>query len=436
VAGNCAYLEEHGLLTRQPGSNFSTTPLGKLCAASGVDVESFVKLVDAIKRIDPAQCDTWDVIFPCLHCGELDDTLRIYIRVIDPQQAWGALDELDPANRQALCDWSQDLLGDYDDVTRRIQAFRILNDWVNCVDTREIEDNYTSGTNNRILSGTIRNIAETTSWMIQTLSRIASAMDYDDAFVEFLRTLSERVARGIPAEGIELDKLGVRGVTRPVIKRLVDAGYASLDRILDTPAADFRGTVSPRVAQRIHEAIIEQLQELQGRAKHTQSSKLEKRGRDPRIIRDIYDLEGIPLEEAVANLLNAPSLALGAERITRQREGEPDIRIPLTRGLVVASVTASASNISDKKSSEILRSGARMNPTAFVVFGRPGFHEQAIGNALPINNQLGPSKSYKLIPVHELGELYVRVVEGTLSKEKFMDILLNHRGLVQSRFIK
>jgi replicative superfamily II helicase len=436
VAGNCAYLEEHGLLSRRAGNNFSTTPLGKLCAASGVDVKSFVMLLNAIKRIDPARVDTWDVIFPCLHCGELDDILRIYLRVIDPQEAWGTLSELDPANRQALCDWSQDLLGDYGDVTRRIQAFRILNDWINCVDTREIEDSYTSGTNNRILSGTIRNIAETASWMIQTLSRIASAMDYDDSFVQFLQILSERVARGIPAEGIALDKLRVRGVNRPVIKRLVDAGYASLDRILDTPAADFRGTISPRVAQRIHEAIIEQLEELQGRAKHIQSSKLEKRGLDPRIIRDIYDLEDIPLEDAVANLLNAAPLALGAERITSQREGEPDIRMPLTRGLVVASVTASASNISDRKSAEILRSGARMNPTAFVVFGRPGFHELAVRNAPDVNNQLEASKSYKLIPIHELGELYVRVVEGTLSKEKFTDILLNHRGLIQSRLIK
>ena len=77
-----------------------------------------------------------------------------------------------------------------------------------------------------------------------------------------------------------------------------------------------------------------------------------------------------------------------------------------------------------------------MNPTAFVVFGRPGFHELAVRNAPDVNNQLEASKSYKLIPIHELGELYVRVVEGTLSKEKFMDILLNHRGLVQSRLIK
>jgi replicative superfamily II helicase len=436
VAGNCAYLEEHGLLTRRPGNNFSTTPIGKLCAESGVGVESFVRLVDAIKQIDPTQCDSWDIIFPCLHCCELDVLLRIYVRVVDAQQAWTALGELDPPHLETLCSWSQELLGDYGDFIRRVQAFRIMNDWINCVDTRKIEDNFTSGTYNRILSGTIRNIAEITSWMVQTLGRIASVMDYDDGFVDSLRTLSERVARGVPADGIELHRLGVRGVTRPVIRRLVDAGYTSLDRMLDTPAADFRGIISPIVAQRIHEAIIEQLEELQGRAKHVQSSRLEKRGQDPRILREIYELEGIPLEEAFVNLLNAPSLALGAERITRQREGEPDIRIPLPQGLVVASVTASASNISAKKCAEILGSGARMNPTAYVVFGRPGFHELAVANAIPLNNQLGPSKSYKLIPVHELGELYVRVAEGTLSKEKFMDILLNHRGLVQSRLIK
>jgi replicative superfamily II helicase len=433
---NCSYLEGHNLLFRRPNGGLTATPLGKLCAASGVEIETFVMLLGALNRMDPSQWEPWDIIFPCLHCRELNDLIRINRRVLDSQGAWEALEEINPANRQRLSDWSHELLGDYGEVSRRIQAFRILNDWITCVDTQEIEDNYTTGIDNRILSGTIRSIAETTSWMIQTLGRIASALEYDDGFVDSLQTLGERVARGVPSEGIELHKLGIRGVTRPVIKRLVDAGYGSLDRILDTPAAGFRGTISPTVAQRIHEAIIAQLEELQGRSKHIQSSRLEKLGRDPQIIKDIYELEGIPLEDAVTNLLNAPPLSLGAERITKQRAGEPDVRIPLPGGIVVGSVTASASNVSDTKCAEIIRSGARMNPTSFVVFGRPGFHDLAVRNAPNLNKQLERSKSYKLFPIHELGELYVRVVEGRLSRERFIDFLINHRGLIEARLLR
>ena len=76
-----------------------------------------------------------------------------------------------------------------------------------------------------------------------------------------------------------------------------------------------------------------------------------------------------------------------------------------------------------------------MNPTAFAVFGRPGFHDLAIRNAPHLNKQLEAPKSYKLIPIQELGELFVRVVEGRVSKDAFVDALMNQRGLLQARFI-
>jgi hypothetical protein len=310
-----------------------------------------------------------------------------------------------------------------------------LNDWINGIEMREIENHYTPRGANQVLSGTVRNIAEITAWMIQTLCRIAHALNHDAHFVDALQLLSERVARGVPSEGLKVHKLGVRGVTRTTVRRLVEAGYHSLDQILDTPAGGFRGIISPRIAQRIHEAIAQELQEFQERAKYIQAHRLEKLGLDPQIIRAIYETEGTPLEHAIVELLNTHPLELGAERIPSQHQGDPDILLSLPEGLLVASVTASRTNISNRKCAEILSSGARINPTAFVVFGRPGFHDLAIQNAPHLNNQLGPSKSYKLIPIQELGELFVCVVEGKLTKEKFIDALLNQRGLIQARLM-
>jgi hypothetical protein len=271
--------------------------------------------------------------------------------------------------------------------------------------------------------------------MILTMCRIAHELDYDKSFVDALQVLSERVAHGVHAEGIELHKLRAQGVTRTTIKKLIDANLYSLDLILDTPANDFRGIISPRIAQRIHEAIVQKLGESQERAQHIQSYRLESQGHDPRVIRAIYEKEGIPLEEAIVDLLNEPPLILGAERIGDQRKGEPDIRLALHEGLLVGSVTASKHNISDSKCAEILKSGARMNPTAFAVFGRPGFHDLAIRNAPHLNKQLEEGKSYKLIPIQELGELFVRVVEGTLTKNSFIDIIMNQGGHIQAQFI-
>jgi len=435
VSNNCSCLQRHGLLRLQEDGSFSTTPLGTLCAASGVEIESFVLLQEMLERIDPSDWDPWEVIFPCLHCRELNNLIRIYIRVGDRAEIWQRLEEVDPKNREVLCSWSREILRNLDDVARRVQTFLMLNDWINGMEMRRIENIYTTPGGNRVLSGTMWNIAETTAWMIQTMCRIARALGYEIDFVNVLQILSERVARGVPAEGIELHKLGVRGVTRTTIKRLVEAGYDSLDRILDTPADDFKGIISPQIAQRIHEAIIQNIGESQERAKHIQSYRLEKQGYDPKIIRDIYETEGIQLENAIVDLLNAPPLKLGAERIVYQKEGEPDIRLALPEGLLVGSVTASKNKISDSKCAEILKSGARMNPTAFVVFGRPGFHDLAIRNAPHLNKQLGGGKSYKLIPIQELGELFVRVVEGKLTRNLFIDILMNGKGLIQAHLI-
>jgi helicase len=435
ISRNCSYLQGHGLLNTHRDGSLSTTKTGSLCAASGVEVESFVLLQEALQRIDTSNWEFWEIAFPCLHCRELSDLIRIYIRVVNNYEMWRTLEELNPRNREALCDWSLGLLKSSDDMAKRVQSFLILNDWINGTEMREIENGYTPRGANQVLSGTVRSIAEISSWMIQTLCRIARALDYDPSFIEAVQTLSEQVARGVPAEGLKLHKLGVRGVTRTTVRRLVEAGYHSLDQLLDTPAGTFRGIISPRIAQRIHEAITQELQESQERAKHIQAHRLEKQGLDPQIIRAIYETDGIPLEQAIVELLNTHPLELCAERIPSQRQGDPDILLPLPEGLLVGSVTASVTNISSRKCAEILSSGARMNPTAFAVFGRPGFHDLAIQNAPHLNNQLEPSKSYKLIPIQQLGELFVCVIEGKLTRDQFIDALLNKRGLVKAELI-
>ncbi|HEX8174359.1 MAG TPA: hypothetical protein VF543_04480 [Pyrinomonadaceae bacterium] len=315
------------------------------------------------------------------------------------------------------------------DLDRRIQVSLLLNDWINCTDMREIENRYAPG-GNRFLSGIVQRIAETAAWMTDTIRRIAFALKYDAGFVTEVRVLSERLIRGVQTEGIELHKLGVRGGTRMTVKRLVDAGYSSLDRILDTPADDFRGIINPRTAQRIHEAIIRRLGESQERAKHNQAACLEKHGRDPRIIHAIYELEGTALEHAIVELLNSPPLELAATRIAKQREGEPDILLPVSNGILVGSVTASRTNVSDSKCTEIVRSGARFNPTTYAVFGRPGFHDLAVRNAPNMNNAINPNTTYKLIPIQELGELFVRVIEGRITSDTFVDSLMNGRNLI------
>lgn len=430
VDKNVEYLQHVGLLVEESGEALHASPLGRLCATSGVEVETFVLLQEALERIDPSSYDFWEVIFPCLHSRELSSPIRIYLRVVNGAEVLSRLEDMGPRNRDSLLEWSYERLKNPDDVAKRVQAFLVLTDWINGIEMRDIEDSYTQPGRDRVLSGTVRNIAETTSWMVRTFCQVAETLEYDTQFTGDLETLCDRLTHGVPAQGIEICKLSIRGATRSVITRLVEAGYGSLDQILDTPAEQFAGIISPQVAGRIREAIVQRMEETQEKAKRSQVCRLEKLGRNTGVIEAIYEKDGVDLEHAIVNLLNAPPLELGAERIGTQRHGEPDIRLTLGEGLLVGSVTASSSNISNAKCVEIISGGSRMNPTAYVVFGRPGFHELAVETADHMKSQLDPGKSYKLIPIHELGELFVLVAEGHVTRDAVIDVLMNHRGLI------
>ncbi|NPV71472.1 MAG: DEAD/DEAH box helicase [Firmicutes bacterium] len=434
IKRSCEFLIQNGLIERCDGTDLAATKMGRLCGVSGVQVETFVVLRETVEKIDPARWDPWEVIFPCMHPREVARDIDIYLTRESDPMIIQRLEEIDPPNRNGLLTWSNNTTKSVERTQGRVKAFLILRDWIHGIETSKIEDTY--GVRNRFLSATIRTISERSSWLVEVIARIALQLDCGASFVEQLYVLSERLRYGVPEEGIALRKLGVRGVTRTVVRRLVDNGFASPDRILDTPPADFKNIINPSLAQRIQEAYTNDIQDSLERSKYTQINRLNRRGNDATLLRAIYEEESKALEAAVVNLLNAPPLNLPARRIETQRQGEPDIVMTIDAGTLVASVTASKTNISDSKCAEIIRSGAAYNAASYVVFGRPGFHRLAIENSANINTQLAPGKSYKLMTVQDLGELYVRVVEGDITRDLFIETLMRQKGLVKSRQIR
>lgn len=433
---NYVYLRSNNLLDIE-NENVYITELGSLCAATGVKIKSFILLLETLKMIDTKNWKIWDIIFPSLHCEELKDIIRIYIKTNNIENLEEIVEGMN-INIQPLYKWSMSVLNDKEELNKRIKSFLILNDWINSVEIHKIENRYTPPGHNKFLAGTIRKIVENVTWMIQTLYQIAKVLNYDNQFIKELQILSERISKGVQVEGLDLAKLKVKGLKRVMIKKLVDNNYSSLDILLETPVDRFRGIIDPRIARKIQETIIEKNEESQNRAKLSQLYRLERYNYNTQIIRDIYEKESEDLEYAIVDLLNAPPLELDAKRIRNQRKGEPDIRLLLNADLLVGSVTASTNenkNITNRKCCEIITSGARMNPSSFVVFGRPDFHELAIYNAKHVNNQLKSGKSYKLIPIRELGELFVQIVEEKITKNEFIDIIMNEKGYVQANSI-
>ncbi len=425
----CLFLTKNKLLSKYK-ENYKTTALGKLCAISGVEVETFLLLKQAIEKINSNDWHVWEIIFPSLLCKELRVIVKNYIKAYNFMELYSRLDDMNPKNLKQLELWASDLSYNQEEINKREAAFLILYDWIEGLEINKIENNNIRYTNNKFLSGTIRNLSENVAWMIQTFCRIAELQNYPGSFIKELKMLCDRVSRGLPTLAIDIHKTGTKNINRTTAIRLAKNGFDKVDKIIDTPLNMFRGIINPTLAGKIKEELIEKSINNINSQKYSQIYRLERKGFDAGLIYPLYEKEGIELEEAIVDLLNGAKLELGAERITKQNEGEADIRIPLNNYIGMASVTASKSNISDKKCAEIIKSAARFNPMAYIVFGRPNFHSLAINNSLSISSQLDKDKTYKLIRISDLAELYVQLIEDIKTKDEIIELLISSKGFV------
>ena len=422
---------QYNLLEKDSSGTILSTALGKTCASKGVSVDTF----DFFRKWleEQESLELLDILFTVSlveESGKVRFTMStneyrsgIYIQRLDE-----LLDRIgaSKSSHDFLQNWNFMHL-DYEN-TKRLKMALTIFEWINAHKTREIEKSY------RVGAGAIRNVAANMTWLIDTLAAIAAHIRPD--LSGELEILADRVLYGVKEEGLFLARLNVQGLGRESIHRLLEAGYTTEDQIMDTNISDFQGIISHTQALRLRESIEKRVRNSLERRKREHIRRIDQCKGNSILIKNLYEFEGKQLEMVVDDLFKPPFWSLPFERVTEQKEGEPDhLMYDHDGNIFVVQVTAKKEEgqIKMKKAVEVIGQSAKFSPKGYIVIGRPEFHELAIKNA---RDHAKGGTNFKLITIFVLCEIYVRFIEGKLSPQSVEHIFLEEKGIIDTKTIE
>ncbi|WP_339838615.1 DEAD/DEAH box helicase [Paenibacillus sp. FSL R7-0272] len=276
----------------------------------------------------------------------------------------------------------------------------------------------------------IRNITLNVIWILEVLSRSAAIFRPD--FVGEINEINLALAKGTPINCNHLNTLPVQ-LTREDKIRLVDAGYETLDDFIDKESSDFQGIINPTKVDKIIQSINSKREKNLEYWKREHIRRGDILNESTELIKELYDAQGIPFEYKLVELLGKKFLDCETERITDQRNGEPDILLLLNSGeRVVIQVTAKEDNtkfIEHSKAADVLTKSESFNPHAYICLGKPDFQDNAISHA----TKLGKKSNFKLLTISCFVELYLRVLEEKISVENATKFIKDERGYLDIR---
>jgi len=239
-----------GAIDRQEDGRLTVTPFGTSVVQHGIGIDTADTLRTWIAEVHG---HTWHDTDALVTVGLTDDGRMTFVTLSGREyEHAGYFDKLGaivdgfddtadtPLNRLRRSD-----LPPLFDEMKSVKVALILNDWINGVQIRDIEDRY------RTMSGQIKPAAEQAAWLINATCAIATSMAVSTEFRDRLDTLATRLAYGIPASGVELAELGLRTLTRDHISILLAHGITSADSLYRYPLGD--------LAQLIPKSVIAEL---------------------------------------------------------------------------------------------------------------------------------------------------------------------------------
>jgi helicase len=405
----------------------TATPAGRLCAAGGYSIDHLVKantyLTDNKDDI-PAS-----VIFWALETDSQVDTRAYHIPRLSTldfrsgkyQEALRELatqEALGPA-LEALVQGPGAITYDRCVIVRRCLACYA---WISAIPLRRINENFPG-----VTGGAIRNTADVCAWLISLLAELARIVEPQSDRYPGLRELCERLSHGATQEALALCRIRDAGLARDDRNHLVEAGISTLDDVL---ARTPQKIPLPRhKALRLIAAAETTIEDSVERRMRFQCSRLGALGVESSLVEKLYEKAGRELEFAVDDLLKPPFIHLVCQRVTRQREGEPDHLLFDAAGNVFAVQTTAneKKNVTMTKAVTVIGQSARHKPAGYIVIGRPDFESLAIKNA---EEQTQSGQNYKLFPVSTLAEMFVLFHEKKLTSDEVAKIFVDWQGYV------
>jgi hypothetical protein len=221
VDGNMATLK---------GDVLTITRLGKVCAAKGIGVGTAAALAEWAAQAQPGPWTKLEVL-TIAALTKAGDDVHISLSTNEfkyvnyrKELVRGAQDS-DSIGRPVFAGLAQSRWAPEYNAAKAYKKALMLRDWIEEVETREIEERY------QVWAGTIRRIGEEFSWIIEALSAIAIACDWTAEQASELESLSNRLLFGVRADAVPLARLRIRGLGRGLLRRLARAGFGDVESI-------------------------------------------------------------------------------------------------------------------------------------------------------------------------------------------------------------
>lgn len=401
------------------------TPLGKVCAAKGVSIESFNELKIYMESISGV--DTLDMAFAAALSPEVRS---VYYRGVKwfnrmrRQKVAGRLHDLHSDGE--LSGWIDERFSQiwqsFDEENAPQFTIALLaRDILKTHRTmKELREGY------ELSTATIKNICLNLSWLLDTLSGIADVM-FPQLAGE-IEEIAECVNHCAPLSAKHLNTIDVY-LFRDELIRLVKAGFKTEDDFIGMTAGDFKGIINPQKADKVIENILHKREKghLYWEREHKRRLAAIQMNTDG--IDALYNASGDALEQAICDLFEASEFDGEVVPISDKKPGEPDLLMYFSDGnkiTVQITVLSGAAFIDSRTAGDVISQSARFHPDGYICLGRPDFQHLAREQA----NHLAKEYNFKLMPMYGLAELWVRSKEGKMTAEAISDSLWNARGYV------
>lgn len=191
-------------LIEQDGDNLSLTILGRACGESPLTLESAMRFVELLRRVDPAEVtlESLLVLIECLPERDADYTPQN--RRGEPRWQQEAHNRFGFSVSQALRHRAESDVAFYGRCKRAL----IVSDWIAGEPISDIEARYSSNLFVRVGHGDIRGYADGSRFLLESAMRIAAIVmerTEDEVAVALLLT---RLDLGLPAAAVPLSAIG------------------------------------------------------------------------------------------------------------------------------------------------------------------------------------------------------------------------------------
>jgi helicase len=211
-----------GLLEQNVG-NLRLTILGRACGESPFTLESAMRLVELLRRIDPADATLEGLLVLVEALPERDDDYTPQNRNGEPRWQQEAANRFGFGIARALRHNAESDVAFY----ARCKRALIVSDWIAGRSINEIEAGYTSNAFVRVAHGDIRGYADGSRFLLESALRIAAIVlqlaDVENATAILLT----RLDLGLPTGALPLNALGFP-LTRGEILSLFRAGHSGI----------------------------------------------------------------------------------------------------------------------------------------------------------------------------------------------------------------